>query len=434
LQSSSAFETQTPSRPWYRSLDRRQWRTLAAANLGWLFDGYEAYALILTVTVAFRELVPPANYDLIPIYSGVAIAVTLLGWGIGGIIGGIAADYLGRKRMLIYSVLAYSLMTGLTAFAWSWESFIVLRFIVGVALGSEWGTGASLMAEMWPREHRGKGAGLMQCGLGIGFFVASAVWFFVSPLGPSAWRWMFVIGVLPAFATLWIRRGVDEPEAWIDADRKRRATPHQARFPLAALLADPHTRRLTTIAFFMATATTLGWWGISSWIPPYVASVAAAQGLQPARWIGLAGMAYNVGGVIGYLLVGFCADAWGRKPVVIAWFAISLLMTPLLFFGTDNLSLLLILCAVNAAFTLGQFTWCSAWLPEAFPTRIRATAIGFCFNAPRFVAFLGPLVSGALIAAFGEYGRPALLVSLIYVVGLAAAPFFPETRGKPLPE
>jgi MFS family permease len=434
LQSSSALDTRTPSRPWYRSLDRRQWRTLAAANLGWLFDGYEAYALILTVTVAFRELIPPANYGLIPIYSGVAIAVTLLGWGIGGIIGGIAADYLGRKRMLIYSVLAYSLMTGLTAFAWSWESFIVLRFIVGVALGSEWGTGASLMAEMWPREHRGKGAGLMQCGLGIGFFVASAVWFFVSPLGPSAWRWMFVIGVLPAFATLWIRRGVDEPEAWIDADRKRRATPHRARFPLAALLADPHTRRLTIIAFLMATATTLGWWGISSWIPPYVASVAAAQGRQPARWIGLAGMAYNVGGVIGYLLVGFCADAWGRKPVVIAWFAISLLMTPLLFFGTDNLSLLLILCAVNAAFTLGQFTWCSAWLPEAFPTRIRATAIGFCFNAPRFVAFLGPLVSGTLIAAFGEYGRPALLVSLIYVVGLAATPFFPETRGKPLPE
>jgi MFS family permease len=434
LQSSSALETQTPSRPWYRSLDRRQWRTLAAANLGWLFDGYEAYALILTVTVAFRELLPPANYDLIPIYSGVAIAVTLLGWGIGGIIGGIAADYLGRKRMLIYSVLAYSLMTGLTAFAWSWESFIVLRFIVGVALGSEWGTGASLMAEMWPREHRGKGAGLMQCGLGIGFFVASAVWFFVSPLGPSAWRWMFVIGVLPAFATLWIRRGVDEPDAWIEADRKRRATPHRARFPLAALLADPHTRRLTIIAFLMATATTLGWWGISSWIPPYVASVAAAQGLPAAQWIGLAGMAYNVGGVIGYLLVGFCADAWGRKPVVIAWFATSLLMTPLLFFGTDNLSLLLVLCAVNAAFTLGQFTWCSAWLPEAFPTRIRATAIGFCFNAPRFVAFLGPLVSGTLIAAFGEYGRPALLVSLIYVVGLGAAPFFPETRGEPLPE
>src|SRR5262245_64847968 len=161
MEPSGVVYAPAPGRPWYRSLDRQQWRTLGAANLGWLFDGYETYALILTVTVAFRELLPPDSYQAIPFYSGLAIAVTLLGWGVGGIAGGIAADYVGRKRMLIYSVLTYSLVTGLTAFAWSWPSFIVLRFIVGVALGSEWGTGATMVAEMWPREHRGKGAGLM---------------------------------------------------------------------------------------------------------------------------------------------------------------------------------------------------------------------------------------------------------------------------------
>ena len=188
------------------------------------------------------------------------------------------------------------------------------------------------------------------------------------------------------------------------------------------------------IAVLMSTATTLGWWGVSTWVPPYVASVAAAQGLQPARWASLAGMAYNAGAVIGYVLFGFCADAWGRKPVVITWFVAALLMTPVLFFGTNNLSLLLLICAVNAVFTLGQYTWCAAWLPEAFPTSVRATAISFCFNAPRFIAFLGPLVAGTLITSFGDYGRPALIVSLIYLVGIAAAPFFPETRGAPLPE
>jgi MFS family permease len=109
-------------------------------------------------------------------------------------------------------------------------------------------------------------------------------------------------------------------------------------------------------------------------------------------------------------------------------------MTPVFFFGTDSLPVLLLFCAIYAAVTLGQFTWCSTWLPEAFPTGIRATAISFCFNAPRFVAFLGPLVAGTLITRFGEYGRPALLVSLIYIVGLAAAPFFPETRGTALPD
>jgi MFS family permease len=434
--------------PWYRALDRRQWYTLFAANLGWLFDGYETYALIITVNVAFRDLLPPDSYSAIPFYAGLTIAGTLLGWGIGGIAGGIAADYIGRKRTLMYAILAYSLMTGLTALAWSWISFLLLRFIVGLALGSEWGTGTSMVAEMWPDKHRGKGAGLMQCGLGIGFFIASAVWFFVSGWGPSAWRWMFVIGVLPAFAAIWVRTRVEEPPQWAESDRRRRevaaaqdrgeqvddAARHLTRFTLADLFATRATRRLTVVAFLMSTATTLGWWGISSWVPPYVASVAAQQGLALGRWASLAGMAYNAGAVCGYILLGFCADAWGRKPVVTAWFVLALLLTPVLFLWTHDLSLLLVVCAVNAVFSLGQYTWCSTWLPEAFPTRIRATAVSFCFNAPRFVAFLGPLLAGTLITYFGDYGRPAVLVSSIYVLGIAAAQFFPETRGRPLPE
>jgi MFS family permease len=206
------------------------------------------------------------------------------------------------------------------------------------------------------------------------------------------------------------------------------------RFTLMDLFANPQTRRLTIVAFLMSTATTLGWWGISSWVPPYVASAAAAQGLAPARWASLAGMAYNAGAVCGYVLLGFCADAWGRKPVVMTWFALALLLTPVLFLWTHDLSLLLLVSALNAVFSLGQYTWCSTWLPEAFPTRIRATAVSFCFNAPRFVAFLGPLLAGAMITYFGDYGRAAMLVSLIYLVGIVAAPFFPETLGKPLPD
>src|SRR5262249_49352539 len=158
--------------PWYRSLDRKQWNALVAANLGWMFDGYETYALLLTLGVALRQLLEPAQYSQIPAYAGAVIALTLLGWGIGGMIGGIVADDIGRKRTMMYAILAYSLMTGLSAFAWSWLSFAVLRLLVGVAIGSEWATGASLTAEMWPDKARGRGAGLMQCGLGIGFFLA----------------------------------------------------------------------------------------------------------------------------------------------------------------------------------------------------------------------------------------------------------------------
>jgi MFS family permease len=288
----------------------------------------------------------------------------------------------------------------------------------------------------------------MQCGLGIGFFVASAIWFFVSPTGPSAWRWMFLLGILPAFVTLWIRRGISEPEKWTASDRARRSavaakaggapvdahSEELTKFTLAQVFDDPKYVRLTLIALLMSLSTTLGWWGISTWVPPYVGSLAAAQGLLAAQWAAIGGIAYNIGGVAGYALFGFFADAWGRRNVTIVYFALSLVLTPALFLWAHSLPLVLLLCAVNAFFTNGQYTWMPVWLPEIYPTRIRATAISFVFNAPRFVAFLGPLFAGTLIVRLGGYGIAATLVGTIYLLGLVAAPFFPETRGQPLPE
>ena len=148
--------------PWYSSLTGRQWKTLFATNLGWLFDGFENYALILTAAPALKQLLEPAQYPQIPVYFGTIIGINLLGWGIGGILGGVLADYIGRKRMMLIAILAYSIMTGLSAFAFSWLSFAILRFLVGVAVGSEWATGSSMMAEIWPERARGKGAGLQE--------------------------------------------------------------------------------------------------------------------------------------------------------------------------------------------------------------------------------------------------------------------------------
>lgn len=398
----------------------------------------------MTVAVALHQLVAPGQLTALPFYAGVTIAVTLLGWGIGGIVGGVLADYVGRKRVMIYAILAYALLTGLTALAWSWTSFVVLRFVVGVALGSEWGTGTSMMAEIWPDGTRGKGAGLMQCGLGIGFFLASAIWFFVSDLGPAAWRIMFVIGIVPALATLWIRRAIEEPELWQRADAARRDAraarqrgaalsvqqERAARFTLADVFADPRTRRYTMLALLGSLTTTLGWWGISSWVPPYVGSLAAAHGLPAARWAGLAGMVYNAGAIAGYVGCGFLADAFGRKPVTIVFFLLSFILTPVLFLWSHTLALVLAVCVVNGFFTLGQYTWMPTWLPELYPTRMRATAVAFVFNAPRFVAFLGPLVAGTLITRLGGYGEAATIVSLIYLLGAAAVPFLPETHGR----
>ena len=432
---------------WWRALSGRQWNALFAANLGWLFDGYETYALILTVGPALHQLLSPALYGRIPAYAGAIIAINLLGWGIGGLIGGVLADYIGRRRMMICAILAYSLVTGLSSLAWGWWSFALLRFVVGIALGSEWATGTAMMAELWPDRARGKGAGLMQCGLGIGFFFASLVWLFVGGSGPGAWRIMYVIGIAPALATLWIRRGVPESARWEDArDARRQAVARQAagtseahdaaltRFTLVELFAQPESRRRTLVALLMSLTTTLGWWSISTWVPPYVASVAAHAGRSPLAWASYAGMSYNVGAIAGYVGYGFLSDAYGRKPVTFLFFALAWLLTPVLFLWVSALPLLLLACAVNAFFTLGQYSWQAAWLPELYPTHMRATGAAFGFNAPRFLACLGPLLAGALITEFGGYGRAATMVASIYLLGMVAVFFLPETRGRPLPE
>ena len=196
---------------------------MLASNIGWMFDGYETYALILMVGVALHQLLVPSQFAQIPAYAGTVIGITLLGWGVGGFIGGVLADYIGRRRTMILAILAYSLTTGLSAFAWDWVSFALLRFVVGVAIGSEWATGASMTAEVWPDHARGRGAGLMQCGLGIGFFLASFVWLFVSGYGPGAWRIMYFIGVIPALFALWLRTGVEESHKWEQTNEKRKS-------------------------------------------------------------------------------------------------------------------------------------------------------------------------------------------------------------------
>jgi MFS family permease len=434
--------------PWYRLLSRSQWSTLIAANLGWTLDGFETYAVVLTVGTALRQLLDPSEYGQIPVYAGTIIALTLLGWGIGGLIGGVLADYLGRKRTMILAILAYSMVTGLSAFAWNWVSLAVLRFLVGIAIGSEWVTGASIIAELWPDRARGRGVGLMQCGFGIGFFIAAFVWLFVGRLGPDAWRYMFVIGVLPALITVWVRRSIPESERWEHVRARRRAAVARqrsgamldaeeralARATLVDLFADREIRRRVILAFLMSLATTLAYWGMGAWIPPFVAATAAKAGLNGEQWAGYAGVANAGASIIGLVAFGFLADAFGRKPVMILYVVAAFLTVPLMFVWAQGLSAMLIAAALSGIFVQGQFTWMAAWLPELFPTRMRATAAAFVFNMPRLIAWLGPLVSGWIIANLGGYTHAAMTIALIYILSLAAAAFLPETKGKPLPE
>ena len=434
--------------PWYRSLNQAQWSALVAANLGWTFDGFEVFALILTVGVALHQLLDPAQFPLIPAYAGGVIAITVFGWGLGGLIGGVLADYIGRKRMMILAILAYSLMTGLSAFAWDWLSFAALRFLVGVAIGSEWATGASIMAELWPDQARGKGGALLQCGYAIGNILASGVWLVIGASGPDAWRYMFLIGVLPALVTFWIRRGIPESALWERSSELRRAARERqrrgtalegddsslARFTLVDLFADRAVRPRLIIALLMSLSVTIAFWGVSSWIPPYVSLIAATAGLPAPRWAALAGLAFSSCGIIGYVTFGFLADAVGRKPITMLFYLLCLMVTPVVYLWAQGIYVLLLTVGVSGFFILGIFAWLPIWLPELFPTRMRATAAAFCFNAPRFISCIGPVIAGTLTVSLGGYGPAATIVGLFYILGLAATPFIPETKGQPLPE
>jgi MFS family permease len=436
--------------PWYRSLNRQQWKVLIASNLGWTFDGFEIFALFLTVGFALRQLLDVAEYAAIPQYAGYILACTVFGWATGGVIGGIIADYIGRKRTMMLAILAYSLTTGLSAFAWDWESFAVLRFLVGVAIGSEWATGASIVSELWPDHARGKGGGLLQCGAGIGGILASAVWLLIGGMGPNAWRWMYLIGVLPAFIVLWIRRNIPESPRWERTDERRRAaldlkrsgaaldgeSMALTRFTIVDLFADRSVRRAFVCSFLMMLSVTFAYWGVATFIPTYVGGIATKAGLSAPYYSGLAGFITTGCGIVGFISLGFLADAIGRKPTAMLFYLMCLVLTPLVYLWgqSQDIDVVLFLVGVFGFFSLGIWAWAPVWLPELYPTRMRATAVAFVFNAPRFISCLGPLVAGTLIVALGGYGWAATYVGLFFVLGVVAAPFLPETRGQPLPE
>jgi MFS family permease len=436
------------SSPWYRTLNGQQWKVLLASNLGWLFDGFEIYALFVTVGFALHQLLDPSQYSQIPRYAGYVLATTVFGWATGGVIGGIIADYLGRKRTMMLAILAYSLTTGLSAFAWNWQSFAILRFLVGVGIGSEWATGASIVSELWPDHARGKGGGLLQCGAGLGGILASALWIMIGTAGPGAWRYMYLIGVLPALLCLWIWRNVPESPRWEASNQRRREAHAQrrsgeagnpetlalTRFTVVDLFAERAVRRPLIASFVMMLSVTFAFWGVATFIPTYVGGVAAKAGLSAAEFAGYASMITNICGTLGFIALGFLADSVGRKPTVMVWYAACLILTPVVYLWAQDIRVLMICVGIFGFFTLGIWAWAPVWLPELFPTRMRGTAIAFTFNAPRFISCIGPLIAGTLIVRLGGFGPAATIVGLFFILGVLAAPFLPETNGKPLPD
>jgi MFS family permease len=205
------------------------------------------------------------------------------------------------------------------------------------------------------------------------------------------------------------------------------------RSTIVDMFTDPLIRRRLIPAFLMMLSVTFGFWGVATFVPTFVGGVAKQAGLDAPFYSAIAGLVATGFGIFGFIALGFLADWIGRKPTAMLYYAMSLILTPVLYIWAQGMGTLLVAVAVFGFFTTGIWSWAPIWLPELFPTRVRGTAVAFCFNAPRWISCTGPLIAGTLIVALGGFGNAATIVGFFFILGVVAAPFLPETKGQPLP-
>ena len=354
--------------------------------------------------------------------AGLLNSLTLLASAIGGLLFGFLADRVGRRRALMLSILVYSLASGACAFSSSILELASFRFILGLGMGGEWTTGAALIAETWPAEHRGKALGLMQSSWAIGEMIAAGVVAVVLPR--FGWRAVFLVGVLPALFVLWIRRDVQESEIWL---RQQRTGGKGS----LRMLWRKDLRRHGVLATAMNACAMFGYWGLFTWIPAYLALPVAEGGrgldlTQTTLWLVVMG----VGKWFGYALFGFFADAVGRRKSYVGYLLIAAALVPL--YGMARTPFwLLVLGPFVAFFGTGFFSGFGAIASELFPTEVRATAMGLSYNLGRGLSAAAPAVVGLLAARFG-LGSAFFLQAAAFFVAALLALTLPETRGRQL--
>ena len=426
--------------PWWKLVNRQQWLVLLVAWLGWMFDLMDATLYSLVVFPALQDLLGEgATVQDIGWHGGLIFAIFLIGWALGGIFFGIFADYYGRKTTLMVTILMYSVFTGLSALSGSWWEFGIYRFLTGLGVGGEWSAGASLVAESWPEKARAKGAAILQSAAGAGYFLAALINLLV---GAYSWRYVFLIGALPAVVVLLVRFMVKESDRWLESQKEiakqeaTETTDGKKRRPLTlVLLFSRQLRRDTIVGAALAIIVTLGFWGVTSWVPALIRDLLSRDGMDPARansLVSYASMALNVGSIFGYLVFGVVADRWGRKPAFAIYFLGAVIITPVTFLMGWSLSAMFLLLPILGFFTMGIFSGFPLYLPELFPTHLRATGAGFCFNIGRTVAAAGPLLTGALISTSGSFAIAVSVLSGVYLLGPIVLLFARETKGKPL--
>jgi len=412
-----------PEPKWYQELTPYQWRVLVCACLGWALDIMDGYLYAIILFPAMSDLLGTTESAVIGWYGGIVLAIFMIGWALGGLIFGVIADRYGRAKTMAITILVYASFTGLCGIAESWGELAVYRFLTGLGIGGEWAAGAALVAESWPEKSRAKAAGIMQASGGIGFFLATALYLFIGPYG---WRWVFALGVLPAIVAFYIRKSLEEPQRWAKAKSDKN--------PFPALFRGSVRRDLLVGTGLVAVAT-FGYQGAIQWVPSWITAMLHAQGTKSViPQVSLIITALTTGGILGCLCFPAIADRWGRKRALFIYFLGALLFVPTTFLLAKEFTHAVVAAPVMGFFSAGVTTGFAIYFPELFPTAIRATAQGFCFNFARFFSAAGPLLAGALTSAHGSFAPAMATIGSIYLLGLVVLIFARETKGQALPD
>lgn len=407
--------------PWYREITAKQWYALLAGQLGWALDAFDVMLYTFCLTPIMAE------WNLRPAAAGFMVTLTLLASSAGGILFGGIADRIGRKRALMITVLVFSVCSGLSGLAQNLTQLAIARALLGLGMGGEWASGALLVSETWPAQHRGKAIGLMQAGWSLGYIAAAIAAATILP----RWGWhaMFFLGIAPALFTLWIRRRVDEPAIWLDA----RSRGQMARGSHGSFLRifEPAVVRYTLLCTLTCAFVMFGYWGLFSWMPGFLAQPIERGGaglgvFKSALWV----IPVNVGALIGYVAFGFFADKIGRRPTFAAYLVMAAILV-CLFGRIHDETELLVIGPLIGFFGSGYFSLFGAFVAELFPTSARGAAVGFCYNCGRALSAFAPTIVGLLSSTYGLGGALTFL-AIAYLAGAVAIFTLPETRGRQL--
>lgn len=437
-------ETATGGLSWIREITRYQWMVFLVAWLGWSLDNTDFNLFALVLRPALIDILggnPPVSE--IGRVGGLLSMVGLLGWALGGFCFGTIADRIGRVRTLALSVVMVGLFTGLQGLAHSPWTFGLFRFFTGVGTGAELVVGIPLVAEAFATEQRAKVLGIMMTGAAFGNLIAGQIF---ASIGPYGWRYVMYAGVVPALALLLLRRGMEEPERFKDVQERRRAL--KAARSLSAAdekflafapkqLFTKELRYSTFIGILFCVGTLLAIWTSQIWLPTIQTQLLQKVGITGAAsapYVGHGMTLWGLGGILGYGTFGFIADAIGRRPAIIFYNVGTIVSGLYLFLGVDSWDMYPYLLPVFGYFVFGVFSGHAVYLPELFPTQVRATAVSFCNGTGRVITSFGPLFAGLITPLIGgQFSTATAIMTCFAGLSILAMLLGRETRGEDLP-